>query len=180
MHARLVLVPLALFAAPVAAHVIDIERAIATSTSLPIPLPDGSSAGFTSFSFQIPPPFPGPIASHGEQHWYFRTRLVSISFTGTGQLRPGETITATLESPRDLGKLTAAISIDQAFTNEDLFLQMILADNITSARANLIDSYVNQGGEVPEPASWAMLVAGFGLTGAVLRRRHRARGLAVA
>ncbi len=32
-------------------------------------------------------------------------------------------------------------------------------------------------GTVPEPASWAMLIAGFGMTGALLRRR---RGLAVA
>lgn len=28
------------------------------------------------------------------------------------------------------------------------------------------------GGAVPEPASWAMLIAGFGLTGAALRRRR--------
>jgi hypothetical protein len=27
---------------------------------------------------------------------------------------------------------------------------------------------------VPEPASWAMLIAGFGLTGAAMRRRRRA------
>jgi len=27
-------------------------------------------------------------------------------------------------------------------------------------------------GAVPEPASWAMLIAGFGLVGAVLRRRR--------
>lgn len=30
------------------------------------------------------------------------------------------------------------------------------------------------GGVVPEPASWAMLLAGFGLTGAIMRRRKRA------
>ena len=29
-------------------------------------------------------------------------------------------------------------------------------------------------GAVPEPASWAMLIAGFGLTGAAMRRRRRA------
>ena len=29
------------------------------------------------------------------------------------------------------------------------------------------------GGAVPEPASWAMLIAGFGLTGATLRRRRQ-------
>ena len=31
------------------------------------------------------------------------------------------------------------------------------------------------GGTVPEPASWAMLVAGFGLVGATMRRRAGAR-----
>ncbi|OYU15929.1 MAG: hypothetical protein CFE37_03605 [Alphaproteobacteria bacterium PA4] len=30
------------------------------------------------------------------------------------------------------------------------------------------------GGGVPEPASWAMLIAGFGLTGAAMRRRRGA------
>lgn len=29
---------------------------------------------------------------------------------------------------------------------------------------------------VPEPASWAMLIAGFGLTGAALRRRRARAG----
>ena len=29
------------------------------------------------------------------------------------------------------------------------------------------------GGAVPEPASWALMIAGFGMTGAVLRRRRR-------
>ncbi|WP_426162889.1 PEPxxWA-CTERM sorting domain-containing protein [Sandarakinorhabdus sp. DWP1-3-1] len=34
---------------------------------------------------------------------------------------------------------------------------------------------VDFGGAVPEPASWAMLIAGFGLTGAAMRRRRVAR-----
>jgi hypothetical protein len=32
---------------------------------------------------------------------------------------------------------------------------------------------VDSTGAVPEPASWAMLIAGFGLTGAAMRRRSR-------
>jgi hypothetical protein len=31
-------------------------------------------------------------------------------------------------------------------------------------------------GTVPEPASWAMLIAGFGLTGAMMRRRAQVQG----
>jgi hypothetical protein len=37
-----------------------------------------------------------------------------------------------------------------------------------------IDIPGTQGGTVPEPASWAMLIAGFGLTGAAMRRRRTA------
>ena len=34
--------------------------------------------------------------------------------------------------------------------------------------------FTNVGGSVPEPASWAMLIAGFGLVGAAARRRRAA------
>ena len=35
-----------------------------------------------------------------------------------------------------------------------------------------IDNIIANGSVVPEPASWAMLIAGFGLTGAAMRRRR--------
>lgn len=35
-----------------------------------------------------------------------------------------------------------------------------------------LDNFVSATGAVPEPASWAMLVAGFGLAGAAMRRRR--------
>lgn len=34
--------------------------------------------------------------------------------------------------------------------------------------------FVPPPGSVPEPASWLMLIAGFGLTGAAMRRRRHA------
>ena len=42
---------------------------------------------------------------------------------------------------------------------------------------NLQLNIINIGGAVPEPSSWAMLIIGFGLVGATLRRR---RGLVAA
>jgi hypothetical protein len=42
---------------------------------------------------------------------------------------------------------------------------------------NLQLNIINIGGAVPEPSSWAMLIIGFGLVGATLRRR---RGMAAA
>ncbi len=36
------------------------------------------------------------------------------------------------------------------------------------------DNFTFSGTAVPEPASWAMLIAGFGLTGAAMRRRRTA------
>jgi len=45
------------------------------------------------------------------------------------------------------------------------------ADNIGPIIDNIVVS------QVPEPASWAMLIAGFGLTGAAMRRRRSPRGV---
>jgi hypothetical protein len=39
-------------------------------------------------------------------------------------------------------------------------------------RANQLTFTSSQGGVVPEPASWAMLIIGFGLVGAAMRRRR--------
>jgi len=38
-----------------------------------------------------------------------------------------------------------------------------------------VETWVVRGasGVVPEPAGWAMLIAGFGLTGAAMRRRRQ-------
>jgi hypothetical protein len=46
----------------------------------------------------------------------------------------------------------------------------------TGAEGNRVE--VTLGNAVPEPSSWAMMIAGFGLTGATLRRQRRFKTLA--
>ena len=56
------------------------------------------------------------------------------------------------------------------------------ADNTTYADAIYSVGGNNQGfviaGEVPEPASWALMIGGFGMAGAMLRRRRLATATA--
>jgi hypothetical protein len=48
-----------------------------------------------------------------------------------------------------------------------------LTDTVASERLYLNQlGFLSGGGAIPEPASWAMLIAGFGLTGAAMRRRR--------
>lgn len=51
------------------------------------------------------------------------------------------------------------------------------AINFTETGGDLTDQYFGNfvAGSVPEPASWALLILGFGLTGAMLRRRRGVR-----
>lgn len=82
----------------------------------------------------------------------------------------------------DLDVLSTAIDPSTTFTD-------FTADRITFQGNTLFLNFVNLqqfnpeflllnigtgpiGATVPEPASWAMLIAGFGLTGAVMRRRR--------
>jgi len=44
----------------------------------------------------------------------------------------------------------------------------------------LFRTYVTTPSAVPEPATWGMMIAGFGLTGAVMRRRRRITAVAAA
>jgi PEP-CTERM motif len=63
-------------------------------------------------------------------------------------------------------RITAA-SIGNQYLNFGFF-----ADSGTLALDNVSVTLVDQISAVPEPASWAMLIAGFGLAGATMRRRR--------
>ncbi len=46
--------------------------------------------------------------------------------------------------------------------------------NVDSVTSTTIIVLPDRAGVVPEPASWALLIAGFGMTGSAMRRRRRA------
>jgi hypothetical protein len=54
---------------------------------------------------------------------------------------------------------------------------MDVSDQTHGTNSISFDLKIGNGGAVPEPASWALMIAGFGATGAMLRRR---RSLALA
>lgn len=53
-------------------------------------------------------------------------------------------------------------------------------DNIGVILEDVFIGVSPRAGVIPEPAAWALLIAGFGLVGGMLRRRGRAEGSAAA
>ena len=65
--------------------------------------------------------------------------------------------------------------VDATFYGMSAELQVALPETQTLAGSRWLTdgsvSAVAGGGSVPEPATWAMMIAGFGVVGAAMRRR---------
>jgi hypothetical protein len=79
------------------------------------------------------------------------------------------------------GKEYMLLTLMQAAANRDGYfdatntIQVKLSETLSvGAREALVDNVVTARSLVPEPASWAMMLAGFGLVGAIARRRGAA------
>jgi hypothetical protein len=98
---------------------------------------------------------------------------------GSLTLTPGQSVlvVAGLQLPVNRGAFIDSSATFATRLGDDLTpdVQAEIATGLTSAIAQgaPID-IIGSPGSVPEPASWAMLIAGFGLTGAALRRRSAA------
>ncbi len=103
---------------------------------------------------------------------YSNTNLASVAFDPLG---------ISLTSLSDVGfDILFADGINRAFLSAD---DSFYGVDLTTGRATLIGAIgiadirgITTAVAVPEPASWAMLVAGFGLAGAAVRRRERHGG----
>ena len=83
------------------------------------------------------------------------TELSRTGFAGGDQLA--------LAGDTGGGRYRLNLFLDQEFGGTD-------ANRVTFTNLSVTAAAIQQGG-VPEPASWALLIVGFGLTGAALRRR---------
>lgn len=149
----------------------------------------GGAVSFTGTG-TLPLPLPltnmyAPNGTGANDASFFLTAILSGTFTGSGAAaslsvagdddvlvyldgkyiggQPG--IHGTVFSTIDLGVLTGAHSLtvfyaDRAQVGAQLQLEGIGLETLTP------------GGVVPEPATWAMMLAGFGAAGALLRRRR--------
>ena len=120
---------------------------------------DCSTAGVLAFGYAV-----GSL-SGGEQNIHLATSSCSGSPV---MINPGETILAVawLQTPSNRygwvdASHTFVMDYDPSLSEE--------------VRANLVDSMVPGYAAVPEPATWAMMILGFGLVGATARRRAVAR-----
>lgn len=85
----------------------------------------------------------------------------SFTFRLDGPPRPFDHCDTALSTPGNYGQLCAAW---QGVT-------AIWYDAVVNDGTTVQLEYLG-GGVVPEPASWALMIAGFGMTGAALRRRR--------
>lgn len=93
-----------------------------------------------------------------------------------------DSASVTFDRPADLGLFTGAAQLllplvvtGRSFVTGGGNMRSRF-DSAAAAEARVSYSYT--AGAVPEPASWAMLITGFGLIGSTLRRRRRAMALA--
>lgn len=94
-----------------------------------------------------------------------QSSLTAFSFTLTGA-NFGSTVNGTGAPVTDAQLLAVLSNLDRLAINADWKTggDFVTLDNVVLAS-------LRQGG-VPEPASWAMMLAGFGLAGAAMRRRN--------
>jgi hypothetical protein len=114
--------------------------------------------GFTAVEFNI---F-GTGATATEVMLNF-TDQFGTDFGGTYQIGNGQNF------------FSALASDNQFITNVSLMLNGTVQDlrQFRIGGIGQIDGGENPGGVIPEPASWAMMMAGFGLVGGAMRRRQR-------
>jgi hypothetical protein len=104
---------------------------------------------------------------------------ISTVWTFLGNLSGGGTVSETIDTNPDQILTYALSSAFQGLTSVDITAKLpvmgIATSNDTGLTAdfdNIVATQSDVRGAVPEPSTWALMIGGFGLAGAVLRRRR--------
>lgn len=84
---------------------------------------------------------------------------------------------ATLNIPLDN---IEGVTFGETLSNGDRTLILVSDDNFAQTQVQQFLAFRVAGSAVPEPASWAMMIGGFGLVGGAMRRRGAIRTAAIA
>jgi hypothetical protein len=186
--ALLAVLPLGLLAAPIAAHAADFTFT-GTGSSGTDPLGGGWEAGPNVFGL---PQFDEPLVNNQFPEFEAGGGLefaTSFTFTITGgdesfDMSRGAGITQVAD-PQGTTWTTTYLSptsvrfdapVGSPLDPGDTFSLMIGLTNPVDPQTFSFTGTWSDGlsaSAVPEPASWALMIAGFGLAGATLRRRNR-------
>ncbi|VXC35315.1 PEPxxWA-CTERM sorting domain-containing protein [Sphingomonas sp. 8AM] len=182
---KIALSVLALALAPAAAQaattVISLDRAPATGVAgtngNTVILKDiGAWAHVTSIGYSLTIEALDPSYVNDQHVWFGTSDTLQAKFTPDRNFENSGT--ARVEGIADL----VAMDLD-FFLNEDGLLRVELLDSFNtettprgfwSGSFSIVTDDIATDGAVPEPATWAMMIAGFGVVGARLRRRSAA------
>ena len=117
-------------------------------------LTESTGAAFSLSQFDFGSGYPGDAAT-------------ASLLTLTGYLVGGGTVTQQITP---LGQQFNTYLVDSSFTN----LTAVTFDALGYSNRAAYDNIHVSTGAVPEPASWAMMVGGFGVVGSAMRRRKTA------
>ncbi len=116
----------------------------------------------------------GQPASVGANDLFWR-QIVGSGFDGTGGLATGTYRLMTLSAWGDLLNGTVrSVGVGNGGCPGDCSNFSAFADNLSLTTDSTTRTYdVQAAAAVPEPATWAMMMIGFGVVGASMRRRQR-------
>ena len=112
-------------------------------------------------------------AGHYTVDWYYSPRPRVGASTNGITLSIGSTLLDSITGPGTANTVWGARHVDFTTTGGALTFAAIGVSD--SYGGYLDDITISSVASVPEPASWALMIGGFGLTGAALRRRRAAR-----